>query len=237
VLNGNLLIPGDSSATLLYAVDHFISLCREAIADHDFFTVALSGGSTPKAIYELLCKHPYCEEIEWEKVHLFWSDERSVPPTHKDSNYRMAMEAGFKNMAIPPSHIHRMIAESDIEKNAIAYEKKIRAVLEDRAFDLIMLGMGPDGHTASLFPETTALKVKGHLAVANFVPQQDTWRMTLTFECINAAHCTVFYVLGASKQEMLLRVFKEPPHLPCQFVGTSDVPALWIVDEEAGKLI
>lgn len=234
MLNAELIIPGDYNATLHYAVDHFITLCREAIQDHEAFYVALSGGSTPKAIYELLCQGNYKEEIEWEKVHLFWSDERSVPPDHPESNYHMAMKAGFAHMDIPPSHIHRMAAETEIEKNAVLYEKTIRKVLEDRAFDLVMLGMGEDGHTASLFPDTQALKAKGAVA-ANFIPQKNTWRMTLTFDCINAASHAVFYVMGAAKKERLSQVFSTPVSLPCQKIGIVDNPALWIADEAAGS--
>jgi 6-phosphogluconolactonase len=230
MLNAEMIIPGDADATLHYAVDHFIALCREAIQDHGAFYVALSGGSTPKAIFELLCRRDYSDEIEWEKLHLFWSDERSVPPDHPDSNYRMAMKAGFEKMDIPPAHIHRMPAETEIEKNAHAYEKAIRKVLQGRSFDLVMLGMGEDGHTASLFPGTEALQAKGAVA-ANYIPEKNTWRMTLTFDCINSAAHIVFYVMGASKKEMIARVFSTPPSLPCQKVGTIDNPALWIVDE------
>jgi len=236
MLNAQLIIPGDYDATLHYAVEHFITLCRTAIQDHGAFYVALSGGSTPKAIYELLCQPAYRDEIEWEKVYLFWSDERSVPPDHPDSNHHMAMKAGLAQMNIPPHHIHRMIAETGIEKNAHAYEKTIRKVLEERVFDLVMLGMGEDGHTASLFPGTKALQATGMVA-SNFIPEKNTWRMTLTFDCINAASNTVFYVMGSSKKEMLAQVFSTPSILPCQKVGTIDNPALWIVDEAAGSAI
>lgn len=236
MLNAELIVPGDYDATLHYSVDHFITLCRDAVQDHGAFYVALSGGSTPKAIYELLSNREYNDEIEWEKVHLFWSDERSVAPDHADSNYHMAMKAGFAKMDIPPDHIHRMVAEADIEENAHAYEKTIRKVLGDRTFDLVMLGMGEDGHTASLFPGTEALKAKG-AAVPNFIPEKKTWRMTLTFETINAASHIVFYVMGASKKEMLARVFSTPPSLPCQKIGTIDNPALWIADEAASSAI
>src|SRR6185369_8606463 len=196
MMNAELLVPGDYDATLHFCVEHFINTCRDAIQDHGQFFVALSGGSTPKAIYELLCQPPYSSEIEWSKIHLFWSDERSVPPTSPDSNYHMAMKAGFEKMLFVPEHIHRMVAETDIEKHALQYEKKILKTLQGQSFDLIMLGMGEDGHTASLFPETEALKAKGRLVVANHVPQKETWRMTLTFDCINDAANTVFYVMG-----------------------------------------
>jgi len=234
MLNAQLIIPGEYETTLHYAAEHFITLCRNAIQDHGVFYVALSGGSTPKAIYELLCQGENKEEIEWEKIHLFWSDERSVPPDHPDSNYKMAMEAGFADMDIPPTHIHRMVAEKEIEKNAHAYEKTIREILEGRTFDLIMLGMGEDGHTASLFPGTKALEAKGTVA-PNFLPKENTWRMTLTFNCINSSSHIVFYVMGVKKKEMLSRVFSSSPSLPCQKIGFIDKPALWIVDEAAGS--
>jgi 6-phosphogluconolactonase len=235
--NAELVVPGDYDATLRYCVEHFINACREAIEDHGQFFVALSGGSTPKALYELLCRPEYSEEIEWDKVHLFWSDERSVPATSPDSNYHMAMKAGFDKVLLLPQHIHRMAAESDIEKNALHYEKTLRSFLNDTSFDLVMLGMGEDGHTASLFPDTEGLNIGGRWAIANYIPQKETWRMTLTFECINNASHTVFYVLGKSKAEMLAKVLTSPPSLPCQFVGTPDHPALWIADEAAAALI
>jgi 6-phosphogluconolactonase len=237
MLNAELLVPGDYDATLHFSVEHFITTCRTAIQDHGQFFVALSGGSTPKAIYELLCQPQYSTEIEWDKVHLFWSDERSVPPTSHDSNYHMAMKAGFEKMLFVPEHIHRMVAETDIEKHALQYEKKILKTLNGQTFDLVMLGMGEDGHTASLFPETEGLKSKGRLVVANYIPQKETWRMTLTFDCINDAAQTVFYVMGKSKAEMMARVFTAKPSLPCQRVGTPDNPALWIADEAAASLI
>ncbi len=234
-MNAELIIPGDHAATLHYAAQHFVSTCQTAIQDHGFFTVALSGGSTPKALYELICKPPFSEEIEWKKVHLFWSDERSVPPTDPESNFGMAMKAGFCKMLIPPHHIHRMIAEDRIEHHAKKYEEKLRSILNGQTLDLVMLGMGDDGHTASLFPETEGLNVKGCYVTPNYIPQKKTWRLTLTFDALNDAANTVFYVMGASKAEMLAHVFTSKPHLPCQLVGTQDHPALWIVDEAAAQ--
>lgn len=233
LINAEVIVPGDLLETQHYAAQHFITLCRDAISDHGYFAVALSGGSTPKAIYEILCQPPYSLEVEWNKVHFFWSDERAVSPTNPESNYHMAMKAGFEKMPLVPAHIHRMVAEHEIEKNALAYEKEILSVLEDQSLDLVMLGMGEDGHTASLFPGTKALQDTDQLVVANFVPQKNTWRMTFTFEAINTAHFQVFYVMGKSKAEMVAAVMKSPPTLPCQLVGTADHPALWILDREA----
>lgn len=237
LLNAELIIPGDHDETIHYAVEHFLTVARDAIQDHEAFYVALSGGSTPREIYELLCKPPQNVEIEWDKVHLFWSDERAVASEHSDSNFHMAMKSGFSQLDILPEHIHRMEAEKDIEKNALKYERQIRKVLQNRSFDLVMLGMGDDGHTASLFPETSALDAKGHLVVANFVPQKNSWRMTMTLDCINAASNVAVYVLGEAKKEMLYRVMNSSPALPCQLVGTPDKPALWIADEAAASLL
>src|SRR5262249_37810698 len=156
-----------------------------------------------KAIFERLTKPPYSTRIDWSKVHLFWSDERAVPPDHPDSNYRMAMEAGLSKMDIPASQIHRMHAETAIEDNARLYEKTIQHVLKLNSFDLVMLGVGEDGHTASLFPDTEALHApEERSVVANYLPDKKIWRMTFTFSCINRARHSVVYVLGASKKSI-----------------------------------
>lgn len=236
----NLLIPGDSQVTLTFCIEHFIAVAQESITNHGAFHVALSGGSTPKGIFERLCQPPYQEQIDWKKVHLFWGDERSVPPEDPESNYHMAMQAGFNQVRIPKDQIHRMCAEKDIEANAQSYEKILRDVLKDRPFDFVMLGMGEDGHTASLFPNTAGLHAKDRLVVANFIPQKNTWRMTLTFDCINqASHITV-YVLGASKKQMLAHVLLSKDNfelLPAQRLGTKEHKALWITDDAAADLI
>jgi 6-phosphogluconolactonase len=236
----NIIIPGDHSMTLIYCVEHFIALSKLAIKDHGAFFVALSGGSTPKAIFEHFASPPYDQMIEWNKLHLFWSDERAVPPDHPDSNYHMAMQAGLSKMGIPQEQIHRMQAEKEIEENALAYEQQIAASLKGRPFDLIMLGMGEDGHTASLFPHTQGLHVENRLVIANFIPEKKVWRMTLTYSCIDQAIHTVIYVLGASKKETLATVLLSPNQFdryPVQRVGTSSHPALWIVDEAAAAAL
>jgi 6-phosphogluconolactonase len=231
-----LIVPGDHNTTLTFCVQHFISVCRHAIEHHGYFFAALSGGSTPKALFERLTTPPYASQIDWQRVVLFWSDERAVPPGDSESNYRMAMEAGLGNMGIPASQIHRMRAESSIGSHALEYEKEIQRVLQGAPFDLMMLGMGEDGHTASLFPNTEGLHANHRLAIANFIPQKNTWRMTLTFDCINAASHIAVYVLGASKKHTLSQVLNGPCKfdlLPSQRVGTKEHPALWIADEAA----
>lgn len=234
----NLLIPGDEVATIDVCIRHFISTMRDAIKEHGKFCVALSGGSTPKAFYEHLCSSPYSEQIDWSKILLFWGDERSVGPDDPDSNYKMAIDAGFSKMPIPEDQIFRMVAENNIEENAKNYEENIHATLGDRPFDLVILGMGEDGHTASLFPQTEGLKAENHLVVANYVPQKNTWRMTLTFEAINSAHQIAIYVIGATKKHTLVEVFRSEEQFeryPIQRIGTKDNKALWIIDEAAAS--
>ncbi len=237
----SLVIPGDAAQTISYAAAHWKDVCLESVRSHGAFYVALSGGSTPKAIFEILTKPPLQSEIPWEKVHLFWSDERCVAPDHPDSNYQMAMEAGFKQVPIPASQIHRMPADADnIIESAKKYEAEIQSSLGERPFDLIMLGMGDDGHTASLFPQTTALKEDKHLVAANHIPQKETWRMTMTYPCINSARHIAVYVIGASKSAMVANILRgpyEPLEWPSQKIGAPRNRAFWIADTSAASKI
>jgi len=150
----------------------------------------------------------------------------------------MAMDAGFSKIPIPKSHIFRMKAEKDIEKEAKNYEKLIQEKLGSSLFDLVMLGMGDDGHTASLFPETKGLNVKDRLVIANYVPQKNTWRMSVTFEAINQSQNICLYVLGENKAKMVHEIFSlEQEKYPVQKVGSFSAPALWILDEKAASLL
>ncbi len=232
----DLAVPGGYEETLTFCVEHFVTTAQNAIHHHDKFFVALSGGSTPKAIYEALASARYQSKIDWKKVYLFWSDERSVSPDDKDSNYNMAMRSGLQKLPIPEMQIFRMVAETDINENARKYEQKIQATLGKHLFDLIMLGMGDDGHTASLFPQTEALREENKWVVANFIPQKKTWRMTMTLPCINRASQIVLYVLGEKKAKMLSQVLTQKQALlPSAKVGSSKHKALWIADKDAAK--
>ncbi len=231
----NAVIAGNEQEAIEFSANHFIKCAKEAIRFHDSFFVALSGGSTPKKIYQTLAeKHK--NDIDWGKVFLFWSDERAASATDSDSNYKMAMDSGFKNLPVPANQIFRMKGENDIALHAIEYEKIIHKVLDGRHFDLIMLGIGEDGHTASLFPNTLALSENSKLVVANHVPQKNTWRMTFTFKLINSAHNIVFYALGKSKREILKKVI-ENNEFPASRVGTELHPALFILDNESGTFL
>lgn len=231
----NLVIPGDLHETISFSVDLFLETAKKETAT-GFFSVALSGGSTPKAIYKALVENPKKKEIDWNKVLIFFSDERSVPKTHNESNFHMAMEAGIAKLPIPKNHIFRMHAESDIEENAKAYEDEVIAHLPNGTFSLTMLGMGEDGHTASLFPETHALHAIDRLVLANYIPQKKTWRMTLSYECINRSKNIAIYVLGKDKASIVNQVLTgpyNPDHFPIQKIGTEEHKALWILDKAA----
>lgn len=235
-----IIIPGKEEETIDFAVSQFIELAHEAIKDHGFFSVALSGGSTPKAIFKKLSTQENASKIDFSKVLLFWGDERAVDSSDPESNYKMAMDAGFNLLPIPKEHIFPMKGTGDLEANARAYEAEIKSVIADRPFDLVMLGMGDDGHTASLFPHTKALQVKNKLVVANEVPQKNCFRLTLTFDAINAAKHIVIYVIGKNKAAKLAEVLNSPlnqEELPIQAVGTFENKALFVLDEDAASAL
>lgn len=233
-----LILPGGVNATIKYAAEEWIRCAQEAIDDHGFFAVALSGGSTPLLIYRKLTSKEYQGSIAWDKIYFFWSDERAVPPNHPDSNYHMAMEAGgLIHMPIKKEQIHRMRAEENIEAHAMEYQNTLQTLLGNRALDLVMLGLGEDGHTASLFPHTTALHAD-KLVVANEVPQKKCWRMTFTFSLINKARHIVLYAMGSSKAEILKQLLHSHENgdaLPAKRLGSTLNKAQFIVDDEAGR--
>ena len=231
----DLAIGGDEKTTIAFAADHWIRLAKTAIKHSGRFAVALSGGSTPKAIFTYLAEQP--NALDWSRVWLFWSDERSVEPDHPDSNYHMAMTAGLNKLPLSPQNIFRMKAENEIEKHAAEYEEIIQNKLGDDLFDLVMLGLGEDGHTASLFPNTKALKETRHLVAANHILEKNTWRMTFTFPCINQSRCSAIYALGKGKADIVKQVLKAklPSPWPASFVGTKERKAIWILDNSASQ--
>jgi 6-phosphogluconolactonase len=231
-------IGDDLEDTLEFALIHWFSCADLAQIDHQFFTVALSGGSTPAKIYHKLPTHPDNKKVDWENVLIYFSDERNVGPEDKDNNYKMAMESGISKLPIPKQHIFRMHAEQGIEQNAVAYEALIKEHVQDSKFDLIMLGCGDDGHTASLFPNTQALNETEKMVVANEVPQKKTVRMTMTYPLINKAQNIAIYAFGETKRSIIKEIFIEKQGLttyPIQRVGTKESPVLWIMDKAAGK--
>jgi 6-phosphogluconolactonase len=209
--------------------------------------IALSGGSTPKAAFEMLAdpNQPWRSRMQWENLDLYWVDERAVPPDDADSNYRMTCEALLDHVPLRPEQIHRIESELEPELAAAHYESELRDNFrlegaEIPRFDLIALGMGADGHTASLFPRTEALTEMSRLVTANHVPQKDTWRITLTWPVINHANSVFFLIAGADKAEVLKEVLTGPrdlERLPSQLIWPASGILTLILDKEAAALL
>ena len=199
--------------------------------------VTLSGGSTPRRMHELLAEDM---GIDWSRVHLYWGDERTVPPENEQSNYRMACDTLLQRVTIPADHIHRMHGEDNPRAAAEAYEEELRETFGVTAgelprFDLIVLGIGADGHTASLFPGTAALDERERWVVANDVPQLQTTRITLTYPVLNNAAMLLFLVAGADKVEAVQRIFTPDNVAPPPAAGAHAVDGvtLWMLDAKA----
>jgi 6-phosphogluconolactonase len=185
------------------AAEQFISVARIAIAKRGVFYVALAGGSTPKGLYQMLATSPYTTQIDWARVHLFFGDERCVLPTHDDSNFKMASEAMIDAISIPEENVHRMPTELEPVDVATAYATTMAEVLGEQPLDLVLLGLGPDGHIASLFPDTSALDVMDRMTTALYVEKFDSWRVTMTYSVINAARQVIVFIAGDAKAEIV----------------------------------
>lgn len=226
----------DAAEVAERAAEIFIETAKEAIKNQGKFSVGLSGGSTPKALFVLLAKENYASQIEWQKVHIFWSDERCVSPEDEQSNYRMANEALLKHVPIPRNQIHRMRGEDEPAKAAFDYERELVSHFKTKVprFDLVLLGMGDDGHTASLFPNTTAIDEIEKLVAAPFVEKFNAHRLTFTFKTINAAAKIIFLITGASKAETLKSILSKPQKdLPASLVNAMDGQLLLLISESA----
>ena len=221
----------------------FARKVEEAAAKRGVARIAVSGGSTPQATFELLADPagPFAATVPWDKLQLYWVDERCVAPEHPESNYGVCKELLLSKVALPAANVHRMEGELDPEEAASRYETVLRNTMklegaESPAFDLLLLGMGPDGHTASLFPHTEGLEVINRLVIANHVPQKDTWRISLTAPVINQASEVVFAIEGEGKAEVLAAVLTGPRHpeeLPSQLIRPSNGKLLFLLDEAA----
>lgn len=221
------------------AVELFIRSANDAIRKNGVFTVSLSGGSTPRPLYEALGSPIHRERVDWGKVHLFWGDERPVPPTDPQSNYRMVKEALLDRIDIPETNIHRVLAEMDVRMAAFQYEEELRQFFSGEwpSFDFIFLGMGQDGHTASLFPGSAGLNEDFRWFIANYAPGMATWRLTLTAPAINAARFILVIAAGGDKAKRLKAVLngpRDPNEMPIQMIAPADGEMVWLVDEAAG---
>jgi 6-phosphogluconolactonase len=225
------------------AAEEVVRTANEAVAQRSRFTIALSGGSTPKSLYNLLATNARTA-LPWDRMFFFWGDERHVPPTDPDSNYRMADETLLSKIPVAAGNVFRIKAENpDAAAVAEAYEQTILKFFQLKSgevpnFDLILLGMGPDGHTASLFPGTTALQEKSHLVVANWVEKMKTHRITLTLPVLNAARCVTFLVSGSDKASVLREVLEEDvpaEQYPSKLVRPAAGKLIWLLDRAAAS--
>lgn len=229
----------DPSAVAQATAEIIRRAAAEAIATHAAFTLVLSGGSTPKLLYGLLAREPFLSQIDWRKWELYFGDERTVPPDHPESNYRMANEALLARLPIDPAKVHRMKGEEDPMTAAIEYGRMLKSRFGEGGPDVTLLGMGDDGHTASLFPYTPALEERKHRCTAHFVEKSTTganWRITLTAPFINRSTLVLPLITGASKAARLHEVLEGPKdekRLPIQLIQPSRGKAIWMIDQAA----
>ena len=223
--------------------ERFVECAEQVLSKSDRFCVALAGGNTPRRVYQLLATGPFNSRLDWAKVHLFFGDERAVPADHPDSNYAMVYEALISKIAIPAGNVHRIPGEGDLNEDARQYENHLRAFFSRQSwprFDLVLLGMGEDGHTASLFPNSAALNEQLRWVVATRNEQLAQDRITLTVPVFNHAKHVMFLVVGDKKAQRLKEVLRPQPasgQLPAQAIAPINGTIEWLVDAEAASLL
>jgi len=229
------------------AAEEVLRTAEAAVREHGRYTIALSGGSTPKALYRLLASAdgPFRARMPWERTHFFWGDERHVPPDHADSNYRMARETMLDSVPVPAANIHRVPAEEPAEAAAAAYERELRELFQPvegelPRFDFNLMGLGPDAHTASLFPGTSVIHETERWVAAPWVEAHRTYRITFTPPVLNAAARILFLVSGGDKAAAVRAVIEGPRDVdryPGQVVKPARGTLLWLLDREAASLL
>jgi 6-phosphogluconolactonase len=243
----NYYVEPDGAALARRAAQYLLEMTGEAVGARGRARIAISGGSTPFAAFRLLAdpSQHFRACMPWDKLDLFWVDERCVPPDHEDSNYRHTREALLDHVPLNNGQVHRMEGELDPEQAAARYESGLRNSFrlegaETPRFDLVQLGMGPDGHTASLFPHSEAIHEMGRLVTANHVENKDAWRITLTWPVINHAASVFFLIGGAEKAEVLKEVLlgpRDPERLPSQLIRPSSGILTLFLDKAAAALL
>jgi 6-phosphogluconolactonase len=234
-----VIVASDLEGLSLQVANQIARTAAEAVAARGRCALALAGGNTPRRAYELLAEPPLRDAVPWDALHLFWGDERCVPPDHPDSNYRMAREALIDRAPIPAANVHRVRTEEGSAAAVAAYyERELRTFfaleVEDvPRFDLILLGMGPDGHTASLFPGSPALDETRRLVVPNSIDYMPHERVTFTFPVLNAARVIAFLITGRDKAENLARALNGDPAVPAGRIRLTDGEVRWYLDRAA----
>jgi 6-phosphogluconolactonase len=235
-----IVVAGSEADLHRRAAERFVSVAEEAAAARGMFSVALAGGNTPRSLYALLATDEFASRVPWDRTQVYFSDERFVPADSPESNQRMATEALLSRVPIPERFVHRVATtDASPDEAAALYEEGIRRTLsaapgEVPRFDLVMLGLGPDGHTASLFPGSEALNAVDYLVAANFVEEKDSWRITFTYPLINAARCIMFLVEGESKSAIVSRVLAGED-LPAARVRSEQGRVVWLLDDGAAR--
>jgi 6-phosphogluconolactonase len=235
---GKVLVAPGTQALDEANAEMIVQAAADAIAARGRFTIALSGGSTPKPLYALMASDPWRNRIDWSKTHFFWGDERWVPSTSTQSNYKLANDAWLAKIPVPQENLHRMQTDrGEPEEAAEEYENHIRNFFgKDPQFDFNLLGIGTNGHTASLFPGRPTLQIRDRLVVADNIPEVHMWRITFTVPLINNSREIVFLVAGADKAHVLKEVLRgphEPERLPSQLIRANHGSLIWLMDEPA----
>jgi 6-phosphogluconolactonase len=234
-----VIVAGDLEALSHQVANQIARTVAEAVAARGRCTLALAGGNTPRRTYELLTEPPLRDAVPWDALHLFWGDERCVPPDHPDSNYRMAREALIDRAPIPAANVHRVRTEEGSAAAVAAYyERELRnffglEVEDVPRFDVILLGMGPDGHTVSLFPGSPALDETQRLVVPNSIDYMPHERVTFTFQVLNAARLIAFLITGRDKAESLARALNGDSAVPAGHIRPADGEVRWYLDRAA----
>jgi len=239
----NIRVSADTTELNRAVAQWWLTLSNQAIKTRGSFSVALAGGSTPRGLYEMLSQPPYHDAVDWPNIHIYFGDERSVPLDHGDSNYRMAREALLSKVGIPEQNIHPIYTDpADMERSATDYESVLQSTIALKSegipcFDLILLGMGDDGHTASLFPETSILQEDTKLVAPVYVDKLATWRVSLTYPVINRAQHIAIVVAGEAKADKLYEIFMtQDKSNPIERIGPEG-ELVWYMDTAAAKRI
>ena len=238
-LRDQIQILPDLEAISHQAASLFVRAAKDAIDRRMRFVVAISGGSTPRKLYGLLGSEEYSSPIDWQRVHFFWVDERCVPKDHEESNFKASFDALLSKVSIPPKNVHRIKSEEDPEEAARNYENEIRSFFKTvdwPVFDLIILGMGADGHTASLFPGSKSLEERERLTVPVYLEKPKINRITLTLPVLNHASQILFLISGRSKATILSEILEnghKKDRYPAGLINPAHGTLLWLIDQEA----
>lgn len=238
----NVLIASSTQAWIDESIQSILQASSQAIFRRGRFSLVLSGGSTPRSIYQELAEPKNASQIDWPTTYILWGDERSVPPDHPDSNYLMAKQALLDHVPVPPENVFRIRGELSPQNAAEEYEEQIKTFFQnqEKYFDLVLLGLGGDGHTASLFPESEALSENQGWVAPTYAPSQQAWRITLTYPALLSSRQAIFLVSGAGKAKVVKQLIQDPQNsnqYPAAKIAANHENLTWVLDQEAAYLL